>query len=75
MRLGAKQVSPTGLTLWPLGDDLSIVWRGPGSRLLLGINATKPGGSLSLIEHPTANDVYHSREDAARAARAFVEAA
>jgi hypothetical protein len=77
MRLGKQQVSPTGLTLWPIEahPDMSIIWPGPGSGLFLGIRATEAEGNMTRIQHPTANAVYESRLDAGRAARAFAEAA
>jgi hypothetical protein len=79
-KLARPSVSPTGLTIWPLpspgdaGGRLSLVWPGPGSRLYLGLDATRPGGSLVPIDHPTASGQYATRKDAARAAAAFVAA-
>lgn len=70
--LPKPQISPTGLTLWPLSDNQSLIWAGTGSRLYLGLNATKPGGAMIPIEHESANGSYATRKDAAKAALAFL---
>ena len=73
-KLPRPQVSPTGLTLWPLSDSQSLIWAGTGSRLYLGLNATKPHGTMIPIEHSSANGSYATRKDAAKAALAFMVA-
>lgn len=67
---------PTGMVIWPVpgSDRMSIIWPGPGIGLLLGMDADKPGGSMTPIEHPTASGTYQTRKQATKAAEAFIAA-
>lgn len=56
----------------PDGGRYWIVWYGPGSRLRL---AFSPTGSMTLIDHPSANDSYRTFKDANAAAKRFIASA
>jgi hypothetical protein len=64
--------SPTGLIVWAVPDTtLQIMWAGPGSRLKIG-HPMKAGGSVSTIDHPTADGNYNTPREAKNAVRAFL---
>jgi hypothetical protein len=48
-----------------------IMWAGPGSRLKLG-EIMKPGGVVTVVEHPTANKIYDNPRAAVKAVRKFL---
>lgn len=65
----------TGGRVWAVpGSDMQIMWSGPGGRLFLGWNLMKPGGHMTVIEHPTADGNYTDAKRATAAVKAFLEA-
>jgi hypothetical protein len=68
------QTSPTGLCKWDLPDSsLSIIWQGPGSRLMLV--ADVPGGMFTSIESEGSNGTYQTRKEAQKAVESFIRKA
>lgn len=66
--------SPTGATVWSVPDTtLQILWAGPGARLRIG-HPMKPGGSMTTIDHPSADGNYMTAREASAAVRAFLAA-
>jgi hypothetical protein len=67
--------APTGLVVWAVPNtNLQIMWAGPGSRLKIGFDLTRAGGSASLIDHPSADGNYNTRREAEVAVHAFLRA-
>lgn len=73
-----RQVSPTGLTIWTFrvveDGSMEVIWLGPGARLYLGLNATKPDGTMTRIEWPGADGTYMTSDAAQQAALRFIGA-
>jgi hypothetical protein len=68
-----RELGLTGSVVWhfksPSGTKAFLYWRGPGSRLFLGM------GTITLvpIDHPSANGNYDSRAQAEVAVKRFLE--
>ena len=70
----AFQRSPTGLTLFgplPETTDFYLLWLGPGAGLKLAIRPFSVDGTVTSIQHRTANGAYNTWREAAAAAEAF----
>lgn len=64
----------SGGCVWRLPrGELTIMWAGPGSRLLIGW-CLLAGGSTMTIEHPSACDAYMTRKAAGAGVAAFFRA-
>jgi hypothetical protein len=66
--------SPTGSVVWAIPNSgLQIMWAGPGASLKIG-KPLEARGSVSSIDHHTANGQYRTLRDAQAAVRAFLAA-
>jgi hypothetical protein len=63
----------TGGLVWAVPDtSMQIMWAGPGGRLKIGW-PMKAGGSVTAIDHPSADGNYLTAREATAAVRAFLD--